>query len=134
MRLVIDASVVVEACIGAAAFQPLDGHELVAPPLLWSEASSVLHEMSWRGEIEPDVATEAVERLEQAPITRRDLEGGIRATWAIADGLGWAKTYDAEYIALAQELSAPLLTIDDRLRRGVGKTIRVVGPMDLSEA
>ena len=133
MRLVVAASVVVEACIGAAAFAPLDGHELVAPPLLWSEATSVLHEMAWRGEIEGDVAARAVERLEQAPIARHDLDGGIRAAWAIADGLGWAKTYDAEYVALAHELVAPLLTIDERLRRGIGKTIRVLGPMDVSE-
>lgn len=32
--------------------------------------------------------------------------------WSIAERLGWAKTYDAEYLALADLLDCPLATID----------------------
>jgi predicted nucleic acid-binding protein len=51
--------------------------------------------------------------------------------WTLADELGWAKTYDAEYVALADILGLPLLTVDGRLARGVGHLVTVVGPVDL---
>ena len=54
-----------------------------------------------------------------------------RTATAIAVRLGWAKTYDAEYLALAQLLDIRLVTVDARLVRGAGKEARVVGPMDL---
>jgi predicted nucleic acid-binding protein len=52
--------------------------------------------------------------------------------WTIADELGWAKTYDAEYVALAQILGIPLLTVDGRLARSVEHLVSVVGPADLA--
>jgi hypothetical protein len=48
---VVDASVVLQALLGGAGFEVLAGHELVAPPLLWSEVRSVLHEQLWRGSL-----------------------------------------------------------------------------------
>ena len=32
--------------------------------------------------------------------------------WEIADQLGWAKTYDAEYLALAMILDCQIATLD----------------------
>jgi len=52
---------------------------------------------------------------------------GPRA-WAIADALGWAKTYDAEYVALAQFVDCSLLTLDARLARGASAVVRTIGP------
>jgi predicted nucleic acid-binding protein len=46
--------------------------------------------------------------------------------WRVADELGWAKTYDAEYIALAQLLRCRLVTRDERLRRGTERLGMVV--------
>lgn len=40
-----------------------------------------------------------------------------REAWNIADELGWTKTYDAEYLALARALDAPLATLDRRVAR-----------------
>lgn len=37
--------------------------------------------------------------------------------WRLADRFDWAKTYDAEYLALASLLEAKLVTFDKRLRR-----------------
>jgi len=42
-----------------------------------------------------------------------------------------AVPYDAEYVALARILAAPLLTRDARLRRGAGHLATIVGPTDL---
>ncbi|MGI8829736.1 MAG: hypothetical protein ACR2I5_08225 [Candidatus Limnocylindria bacterium] len=48
-----------------------------------------------------------------------------------AEQLGWAKTYDAEYVALAQLLGCRLLTRDDRLRRGAARVLECIGPSEL---
>jgi hypothetical protein len=51
--LVCDASLVVEQALDRAGDPPtaLGEDELVAPPLLWSEVPSVLHELAYRSEI-----------------------------------------------------------------------------------
>jgi len=51
-----------------------------------------------------------------------------RLSLELARSLGWAKTYDAEYIAVAQALACPLLTIDARLARGAGHVVEILGP------
>ena len=129
--LVVDASVVVQACLERDGFGPLAGYRLVGPNLVLSEALSALHEAAWRGEIGKELARAARARLLDAPIELMQPEGHLSAAGNVADDLGWAKTYDAEYVALAQLLGCPLLTIDARLARGAGRAVRTVGPADL---
>jgi predicted nucleic acid-binding protein len=129
--LVVDASAALQACLSSAGFEPLGREQLVAPPLLWSEATSVLHEMLWRREISPDLAATARRRLRQSPLKRRSPAGLLDAAWDTAEELGWAKTYDAEYVALARILRCSLLTIDERLRGTASRVVKVVGPLDL---
>ena len=103
----------------------------MAPPLMWSEVTSVLHEMRWRREISGELAQIALERLQAAPITARRPQKLQPEAWAVADRLGWAKTYDAEYLALARLLRCRLLTIDARLKRSGGKLAEIIGPAEL---
>ena len=131
MRLVVDASVVVQACIEAAGLGPLEGHELVAPPLMRAEALSAIHELLYRGAITVDLAGIARRRLAEFGYTVAEPPGLVMSTWEIADQLGWAKTYDAEYVAVAKLLSIPLVTIDGRLQRGAGRVAQVLGVADL---
>jgi predicted nucleic acid-binding protein len=131
-RLVIDASVVVRACLEVDGFGPLAGHALLAPPLVASEALSALHEGRFRGELSRELAHKARERLGDAPIELVSPGELAREAWTFADVLGWAKTYDAEYVALAKLLDCPLVTLDARLSRGAGQTVRIVGPADVS--
>jgi predicted nucleic acid-binding protein len=105
--------------------------DLVAPPLLWSEARSALHEARWRGELAEDLATQAHARLGRLRIRRRSPARLGAEAWRLADELGWAKTYDAEFVALAALLSCRLVTIDARLRRSAGRLGFVVGPAEL---
>jgi predicted nucleic acid-binding protein len=51
--------------------------------------------------------------------------------WHVADDLGWAKTYDAQYVALAQVLACKLGSVDERLLRGVARLDIAVRPRDL---
>lgn len=112
-------------------FDLLAGRTLTAPGLLWSETLSAIHESAWRGELSEGLAREARQRVLAAPIDPRPGPALHRAAWDIADELGWARTYDAEYVALARTLDCPLLTLDGRLRRGAARVITAIGPEDL---
>lgn len=131
MTLVVDASVAVPACLAADGFNVLLDDDLAAPALLWSETRSALHELVWRGEItaaDGDVAREALERC---PVRRVDDDRLGGEAWRISDELGWAKTYDAEYVALARLLACRVVTLDARLRRGADRLGLVVSVSEL---
>lgn len=131
MTHVVDASVAVTACLAADGFSTLPDDDLVAPGLMWSEARSALHVLVWRGALEPAKGESAHETLASCPVRaveRADL--GLEA-WRIATDLGWAKTYDAEYIALARLLDCRLITLDGRLHRGAAGLGLVVAPDEL---
>lgn len=129
--LAVDASVVITACLSEVGLKPIAGKELVAPHLMWSEASSVLHELRWRKEITSELSAIALERLAAADISPRRPKGLIEEAWRIADRLGWAKTYDAEYMALARLLRCRLLTTDAKLKVVGSNLVDVIGPTEL---
>jgi predicted nucleic acid-binding protein len=131
LTLVVDASVAVAAVLTAAAFTPLGEEQLVAPALMWSEARSTLHELLWRGEISAEDARTARVQLESSPVRRRTHKRLGDEAWRIADDLGWAKTYDAEYVALAALLGCQLVTLDARLHRSCARLGLVIAPGEL---
>lgn len=129
--LVLDSSVVVVSCAVEDGFTQFGDEELVAPTLMWSEAASAIHEAVFRKEIPPELGRQAYTRLERSPVRRRDHRRLRQTAWQLADDFGWAKTYDAEYVALAQLLGCRLVTLDRRLRRGTDRLGIVVGPEEL---
>jgi predicted nucleic acid-binding protein len=129
--VVVDAAVVVTACLAEAGFKPLAKEQLVAPYLMWSEASSVLHELKWRKEISTQLAEIAMQRLATADVSGRRPKGLTAEAWRIADQFGWAKTYDAEYLALARLLRCRLVTTDAKLKAAASRLLNVIGPADL---
>jgi predicted nucleic acid-binding protein len=98
---------------------------------MWSEFRSMLHEAVWRKETSSQLAGRILQELGSAPVRRRDHARLGEEAWRVADELGWAKTYDAEFVALAQLLGCRLVTLDGRLRRGAGRLGFVVSPGEL---
>jgi predicted nucleic acid-binding protein len=129
--LVVDASVAFSAARVDGGFSELRDADLVGPGLMWSEARAALHEVMWRGDLSRANAEAAMERLEAAPVDRQDPPNLGAESWRIADELGWAKTYDAEYVALASLLDCRLVTLDGRLWRGTRRLGFVVSPAEL---
>ena len=116
-RFVVDASAVLY--LASAAIEVSREHELLAPTLLRSQTLSALHEAVARGEIPADVARDRLARIAGMPI--RLLGDAVlrRRAWDLADRLGWASTYDAEYVALTQLQADALVTLDAALVRSV---------------
>jgi predicted nucleic acid-binding protein len=116
-RFVVDAGVVLQ--LASAGTEVSSEHELLAPTLLRSQTLSALHEAVQRGEIPADVAREHLARIARMPI--RLLGDAVlrRRAWELADQLGWASTYDAEYVALTQLQADAFVTLDADLARSV---------------
>ena len=116
-RFVVDCGVVLH--LASEGIEVADEHELLAPTLLRSQTLSALHEAVQRGELAEAVAFERLARIQAMPI--RLLGDAVlrRKAWAIADQLGWAETYDAEYVALTQLQADAFVTLDAELARSV---------------
>lgn len=94
-------------------------HELLAPTLLRSQTLSALHEAVHAGKLSADVA---LDRLDLVSAIKIRLLGDAvlrRNAWRFADELGWANTYDAEYLALTKLQADAFVTLDEDLARRV---------------
>ena len=116
-RFVIDAGTVLE--LAGTGTEVASEHELLAPTLLRSQTLSLMHEAVQRGEIPADVARERLAAIGRMPI--RLLGDAVlrRRAWEVADQLGWAPTYDAEYVALTLLQADVFVTVDAELARNV---------------
>ena len=90
----------------------------------------MLHELTWRRAISETLIEKALDRFGGMPVRREPAEPW-GAIWDAASELGWAKTYDAEYVALALLLGGRVVTLDARLRSGAARLGCVVAPHEL---
>jgi len=116
-KFVVDCGVVLR--LAGEGFEVPAEHELLAPTLLRSQTVSALHEAVHAGELARDVALDRLTRIRAIPI--RLLGDAVlrRVAWKVADQLGWASTYDAEYVALTQLQADAFVTLDAELARRV---------------
>ena len=116
-RFVVDTSAVLH--LVSAGVEVSGAHELLAPTLLRSQTLSALHEAVQRGELPAEVGRDRLTRVGRMPI--RLLGDAVlrRRAWELADQLGWASTYNAEYVALTQLQADAFVTLDADLARSV---------------
>jgi predicted nucleic acid-binding protein len=116
-KFVVDCGVVLH--LASQEIEVRGEHELLAPTLLRSQTLSALHEAVHGGEIAPDVALDRLTRIWGMSI--RLLGDAVlrRRAWDLAEQLGWAETYDAEYVALTQLQADAFVTMNAELARRV---------------
>jgi len=116
-RFVVDCSAVLQ--LAREEIEVAPEHELLAPTLLRSQTLSALHRAVHAGELSAEVARERLERIWSMKI--RLLGDAVlrRNAWELADRLGWAETYDAEYLALTKLQGDAFVTLDAELARRV---------------
>ncbi len=123
--LVLDASAAVELLTGALRRKVathVQGKIVAVPGHFDMEVLKALRGMLLGQKIDLAVADQAVRELAAAPFLRVDTTRLIPRTWALkcnqfpGDGL---------YIALAEELSIPLVTTDGKLANASGIACRV---------
>jgi predicted nucleic acid-binding protein len=116
-RFVVDCGAVLHLATEGA--EVAATHELLAPTLLRSQTLSALHEAVHRGELPPQAALDRLARVQAMRI--RLLGDAVlrRRAWELADQLGWAGTYEAEYLALTQLQADAFVTLDPELARRV---------------
>ncbi len=127
-RLVVcDASAVVTVLLdsgegGAWLARRLSAAELYAPALLPFECSNVIRRHELGGLISSDQAAQAHADLLDLPIEIFPYEALAQRVWQLRRNL---TSYDAAYVALAEALDAPLITVDRRLADAPGIICRV---------
>ena len=129
-RLVCDASAIVTVLLdsgddGAWLARRLAAAELIAPALLPFECSNVIRRHELGGLISSDQAAQAHADLLDLPIDLFPYESLAQRVWQLRRNL---TSYDAAYVALAEALDAPLVTLDRRLSEAPGITCRVEVP------
>jgi predicted nucleic acid-binding protein len=116
-RFVVDCDTLLR--IAAGEIEVADGHQLVAPTLVRSQALSALYEAARRGEVSAADGLERVTRINSLKVRFLGDKVLQRTAWRIADQLGWETTYDAEFVALTQLQADVFVTSNRDLARAV---------------
>ena len=130
MTSVVDASVLVAALVdtgddGAWAEAALAGRALAGPELLPAEVSNVLRRLERAGRVSPLEAASAHRDLLRIDVNLFPFAACADRVWALRGSL---TSYDAWYVALAELLECPLVTLDRRIGRAAGPACDVVTP------
>ena len=130
MSVVVDSSVIVAALIdtgpdGVWAEEVIDDQVLYAPELVRVEATNVLRRLERAEQITTAEANGAQEDLTQLEIELFPFEPFSERIWELRHTL---TSYDAWYVAVAEELGYPLATLDRRLARTVGPKCKFLTP------
>ncbi len=129
---VVDASVLVEFLAGGEhrdAAEDAIGRErwVWAPALVDAEVGSALRRQTRAKEISARKAGVALDDLLDMRLQRIPLAALVDRAWQLRDNVTF---YDGLYVALAEELDSPLLTLDARLAKvkGLRTEVELVGP------
>ncbi|MDQ2845488.1 MAG: type II toxin-antitoxin system VapC family toxin [Actinomycetota bacterium] len=118
-RAVCDSSVVVALLLDAGpdgqwAAETLRGVGLAAPSLVAFESSNVIRRLELSGAVGTDQAAQAHADLLDLAIEYWPYELLSSRVWELRTNLS---SYDASYVAVAELIGAPLVTLDRRIGR-----------------
>jgi predicted nucleic acid-binding protein len=126
--IVSDASLVVDFLVdegerGAwAAAEIASAHRICAPHLLDVEVLAALRKRVSARELSSSRGLTAVRDLADLPISRYPSVHLLERIWQLR---GRLTAYDAAYVALAEALAVPVVTLDQRLARAGGHDAEV---------
>jgi predicted nucleic acid-binding protein len=123
----VDASVLVEFLAGGehreAAEEAIGRERWVwAPALVDAEVGSALRRQVRAKELAPRKAEEALDDLLEMRLQRIPHRHLVDRAWELRDNVSF---YDALYVAVAEVLETPLLTLDRKLARAPGLRVEV---------
>lgn len=129
-RVVCDASALVAVLLDAGrdgtwVAERLAGAELFAPALMPFECANIIRRHELGDLISADQSAQAHADLIDLPVELWPYEVLAGRAWDLRRN---ASSYDAAYIALAETVGAPLVTLDRRLQRTPGITCAVETP------
>ena len=126
--IVVDASTVAEVLLRGAAAAAVERrvHDmretLHAPHLIDVEVAHVVRRYTARRDIDVALGRAALDDLADFPMRRYPHLSLLPRIWELRHNLS---AYDAAYIALAQAVDAPLVTLDRRLAGSSGHRARI---------
>jgi predicted nucleic acid-binding protein len=100
-----------------------DQHQILAPTLLRSQLLSLLYQAVGRAEMTKKDAGHLLDHVRGLRIRLLGDRVLQSVAWKVADQLGWADTFTAEYIALTQLQADAFVTLDPQLARAVEKVV-----------
>jgi len=127
--IVADASVVLEVLLRTRVAPQIEerifsrGETLHAPHILDLEVTQVVRRYCVSRAMKPERGLEALADLADLPITRYPHHIFLPRIWELRHNM---TAYDAVYVALAETLSASLLTRDTRLASASGHEAAIV--------
>ena len=129
-RTVCDSSAIIAALLesgddGQWASAALAGAELHAPTLLPFECTNVIRRHELAGTIGRDQAVQAHADVLDLAVNYWPYDVLAQRIWDLRENLS---SYEAAYIALAEELDATVVTLDRRMKRAPGLRCEVVCP------
>ncbi len=124
---VVDASAIVALITNGAAAATLSSRlfgygQLYAPALIDVEVMHALRRNVLVREMDVGAAEAAIEFYGKIEILRFAHDLLIRRIWQLRENF---TVYDAAYVALAEGLRVPLITLDSRLAKAAPPTLRV---------
>lgn len=130
MTTVVDVSVFIAALVdsgteGRWAESTLAEGALAGPELVLVEASNVLRRLERAGHLSRLEAAGAHQDLLRLDLRLFPFAPFAARVWALRDNL---TSYDAWYVALAEALNCPLITLDKKLVRASGPKCEIIVP------
>lgn len=125
--IVVDASCLYEVLVDTSRSEAIRDRlaadpDQAAPHVIDVEVFSLIRRDHLDGTLDATAAALAVDDLRSWPAERYGHRGLLVRAWELRDNVrGW----DAAYVALAEALDAPLLTLDRRLAGADGPTCQI---------